>query len=608
MFRYVAFAWNAGDSGQADAAHSLSTILGRDSPELHTVYDRPGLTVTCAGGHFSSIGTCPLQPEGGVVLGTLFRKSEHGGPEDGRCLQVAEPESRRIVASAGRHLVDRYWGRYVAFLQDTQRRRTWVLRDPAGGVLCYMTAYRGLHLFFSNMDDSVGRLLHPSIDWESVAVHVIIGPRPAERTPLKGVTEVQIGQCIDISPDTLAKHRYWNPADISCTDVPENPAEAARALRAAAKACAHAWASCHPRILLCLSGGLDSSVVLGCLREAPAQPNITCLNNYSSEAESDERPFARLAARSAGCRLIEERRPMHGDFRELLRMTRSVRPGFYLGLFGEGRRITEVGHEIGATAVYDGSGGDELFYENHVRYTAVDYLARHGVDRAFLKIVRDIAQLENTSIWHILRETVLLRLSERRWNPTAEVLSYRDLVRAECRNTLERYAIQNNWLESDARVPPGKRWHIRTSVGATALVDPLGQWRDMERISPLRSQPVVEVCLRIPTYWHASDGWSRALARRAFAADVPREILQRHLKGGVDGYVKRLLFANIQFVRELLLDGLLIREGLLDRRKLADTLSGRTTRGGAEMAEVFDHLSTEAWLRTWIDRSYTLAA
>ncbi len=130
----------------------------------------------------------------------------------------------------------------------------------------------------------------------------------------------------------------------------------------------------------------------------------------------------------------------------------------------------------------------------------------------------------------------------------------------------------------------------------------------MERISPLRSQPVVEVCLRIPTYWHASDGWSRALARRAFAADVPREILQRHLKGGVDGYVKRLLFANIQFVRELLLDGLLIREGLLDRRKLADTLSGRTTRGGAEMAEVFDHLSTEAWLRTWIDRSYTLAA
>ena len=48
--------------------------------------------------------------------------------------------------------------------------------------------------------------------------------------------------------------------------------------------------------------------------------------------------------------------------------------------------------------------------------------------------------------------------------------------------------------------------------------DPLGQGNEAERISPLFSQPLMELCLRIPTYVLTEGGWDRAVARRAFYA------------------------------------------------------------------------------------------
>ena len=68
------------------------------------------------------------------------------------------------------------------------------------------------------------------------------------------------------------------------------------------------------------------------------------------------------------------------------------------------------------------------------------------------------------------------------------------------------------------------------------------------------------------------------MARRAFYDDLPPEIRNRRNKGGIEEHLRRTLEHNRGFLRELLLDGALVRQGVVDRGRLAEVLSGRATR------------------------------
>ena len=76
-----------------------------------------------------------------------------------------------------------------------------------------------------------------------------------------------------------------------------------------------------------------------------------------------------------------------------------------------------------------------------------------------------------------------------------------------------------------------------------------------ERLSPLYSQPVLELCLRLPVHLLTLGGWDRAIARRAFYDALPQEVANRKEKGAMDQHLRGVVDHNITFIRELLLDG-----------------------------------------------------
>jgi asparagine synthase (glutamine-hydrolysing) len=156
--------------------------------------------------------------------------------------------------------------------------------------------------------------------------------------------------------------------------------------------------------------------------------------------------------------------------------------------------------------------------------------------------------------------------------------------------------------------PSGKLWHAHQISQPFDFYDPLGREGDAELISPLFSQPVMELCLRIPTYVLTHDGWDRAVARRAFYDDLPPQIRNRRSKGGIEEHLRRTLEHNRGFLRELLLDGALVREGIVDRARLAEVLSGRATRIRAGSGELLEYAGIEAWLRRWGERVRRAAA
>jgi asparagine synthase (glutamine-hydrolysing) len=168
--------------------------------------------------------------------------------------------------------------------------------------------------------------------------------------------------------------------------------------------------------------------------------------------------------------------------------------------------------------------------------------------------------------------------------------------------TIEAIKQDTRWVHPHfqirERTPSGKRWHAY-SVAFPALdyYDPLGMLDGVERVAPLFSQPVLEVCLRTPVDVLTTGGWDRAIARRAFRHDLPHEIATRRGKGDPGEYVKNVLEQNFGFVREMLLEGQLVRQKFIDRSKLEAALSGDPTRTAIGDTEIYDCLNVEAWLQ-----------
>jgi hypothetical protein len=123
------------------------------------------------------------------------------------------------------------------------------------------------------------------------------------------------------------------------------------------------------------------------------------------------------------------------------------------------------------------------------------------------------------------------------------------------------------------------------------------------KVAPLHSQPLIELCLQLPLYVLTSGGWDRAIARQAFRDELPREVANRRHKGGIEQHVQALFDHNRAFLCELLLDGALVREGIVDRAKLAVVLSGKPGHIiQATTYELMTFIAIEVWSRRWLCR------
>src|SRR5258708_28395529 len=119
-------------------------------------------------------------------------------------------------------------------------------------------------------------------------------------------------------------------------------------------------------------------------------------------------------------------------------------------------------------------------------------------------------------------------------------------------------------------------------------------------VTPLVIQPLLETALRITTYLHCRISQDRAAARAAFVDVLPPEIVQRGLgKGGPDLWARDVVENNTGFLREFLLDGILMRRRLIDRTKLEIVLSPRVVKSTVVVGDIYAKLYIEAWLRAW---------
>ena len=616
MYRYLALIWNPGDERSGLAAATLEERLEASPTGWSRVLEAAGVLVVHAdrladgsSGQEGASDARPLAHTAGVVLGRVFTR-DIDSPQAATRVSFDDSETSQIVASGCRRLLERYWGRYVAIVRNGITGEVWVLRDPSGGFPCWLTNHAGVAIVCSDIEDchALG-LVSFSVNWNYIAGLVAHAGLQTRETALEAVSEVQPGERLRFSSGSMQRSLEWNPLEIARSGPFETADEAAAALRATTIGCVHTWATCHRGILHNLSGGLDSSIVLSCLVTAPSRPELVCLNYFDTGPHEDERHYARAMAGRVGVELVEQQMdPRSVRLQKLLSLRRSPRPWFYVYEIEHEAFEGELAARHGADGLFSGAGGDGVFFQSRADLAVTDYFFARGFDAGLMRTAIDAARVSRKSVWPLLWQAVRTRILQPEWDPIAAMKPVaRTIVNSELVETAKRNtAFTHPWLTpaNTRGVPPGILWHIMSVSMPPAYYSSFQRDSYPERTMPLTSQPLVELCLRIPTYVLIQSGRDRALARRSFERDLPTEIVRRQAKGRADQHMRNILDANLDFVRELLLDGLLVRHGFLNRAALELYLRRECSPADFQYSEILqEHACTEAWLRSWTTTS-----
>jgi asparagine synthase (glutamine-hydrolysing) len=607
MYRYFILSWNPAEPQSVATAHWLSEQLLARQPGWSRAFMAAGVAAFHAGLDAGASETRLLDQDAGAVFGRIFHRESSSTPAALR-VEFDPHESRQIVRSGGRRLLERYWGRYVALIADAATGETWVMRDPSGHMPCFMARHRGVNLVFSDLEDCVALgALQFTVSWDYIRAWLAYSGYQARETALEEVSEVQFGERVRFIGDTISRSFEWDPLAIAQTDPIQDPQAAVAALRHTTRACIHAWAACYPDILHSLSGGLDSSIVLSCLKDAPSQPHVTCLHYFGTGPDEDERRYARLMASHTGTELIEHPLSVpEAKLEQLLNLRRSPRPWFYLYEVQHNRFESQLSADRNIRSVFCGSGGDGVFFQGNADLAVTDYLFDHGPGRDLLQVAVDAARVSRKSIWPLLLGAVRARTFTPPLHPLrTSGQPVRTIVSQEVLSAGKRNAkMIHPWFADRATrtVPPGILCHTLSVGAAPAYYPSFDSGLYPERTAPLLSQPLVELCLRIPTYVLIRNGMDRATARRAFAPDLPSAITKRRNKGRIDQHIRDVLDANLDFVRDRLLNGRLVQAGLLNRRNLELYLTRERSPADFQYSQILqEQLCVEAWLAGWMD-------
>jgi asparagine synthase (glutamine-hydrolysing) len=609
MYPYAAFIREAQNPRADAAAQRLINQFRQTHGEWALLEEARGLSLFHAPPAGRSAGAIVLPAGSGAILGTLFPANLDVSP-GGWYPEIDDRCAAEIVRTRGSHLMNRFWGGYVAFLADLDGTVHHVVRDCSGKVPCYVIGHGDITIVTANIEDLSGLSLPVFSINSRFLAGFICNPELSQREcALNEVQELLAGQCLELKTARARSFGLWDPRTICADNAVENFGDAARQVRAVTQACVDFWASKYDRIVHHLSGGLDSSAILGCLKGSAYRPQVTCVHLESGGAGESESTFAQLAADAAGVELVvQPGYSQESKYDErIFRLPIAPKPSVaHLGIVIESDLRNLIPSQTRAEATWDGQGGDHLFFQVHSPFAAVDYAFRHGLTGDFRKHLRDTVRLSKSSYWDVLGQSIRLGLFRCRWQPDDEYQTQATFLNPEVvPENMVDYMWQP-WLDDISNLPPGKRWQICLLASLIHRHRPVPGLQYADQLHPLFSQPLFELCLRIPIYTLLRGGIDRALERAAFRDCVPASIIQRENKGTISTGFMSKLRESLPFIRELLLDGVLVKERIIERSALAPYLTANRPMNHRVLWPFLSCIAAEVWARKWAGTAWRL--
>jgi asparagine synthase (glutamine-hydrolysing) len=451
MFRYIIATGNAESTCDCDALRYIRHRAKCSLAGLRTALSKPGFFAACIDNEFSHDTAIPLHDDCGVVFGSMYRSTRSGGAGSLNPIQsLTKDQSTSIVRSQGRSLITDYWGHYVVAIHYPDRNSVRVMRSPVSPLACFHVQLGTLNVFFSNVADCMAlELTSFSINWDSITAQVVGGDYLTSETALNEIRALECGEAIEYGEEGSSIQAYWDPRDILADRSDGDFRTSSRALRETTEYCVNAASSRHENVLVSLSGGLDSSIVVSALSRSPHRPTLTAVNYYSRGC-GDERRFARSMAEAARCRLLEYPRNDQLDLRRFYDCNWTVQPVLNFSAPDVEARNIALARELGATAIFDGELGDNVFGSNPGPGALVECFRKHKLGKAFLASAVDYSMLTRNSLWRTL---ALARGELRSLSSYPDFSASREMLRRYQRRPLDPECSPRWKRENDITIP-----------------------------------------------------------------------------------------------------------------------------------------------------------
>ena len=445
----------------------------------------------------------------------------------------------------------------------------------------------------------------PEVDPDAVAGHLFQRYTISPRTLFRGVERLEPGHLLVYDGVQARRRPYWT-LDVDGEAETLAPADLRDLLREAVRA---RLMSDVP-IGILLSGGIDSTAVLGLAREAGADGIDTFTIGFA-DALYDERELARLASERHGSRHHEvvvdsssflEALPRLSWFRDEPIAEPSEIPLLLLSEFA-GRQVK---------VALGGDGGDELF-GGYPKYRAERLLRLRGP--VPLGVLARLAELGQRKRTHRrlgrAAETLSIGAEQLRWASWFRSFAP-DEIAALVAPDLAWTATPDKLLEPLARklapyagVDPGRRMLLGdfcTYLPDNMLLraDKVLMSASLEGRVPLLDRALVERVSRVP----AGDrfGWrtGKTLFRAAVQDLMPPELLSAPKRGFPVPIAGLLVGDGNRLLERLLLSERALGRGLLRPDAVRALVRGETPTVEREL-KLFTLATLELWLRANVD-------
>lgn len=210
----------------------------------------------------------------------------------------------QLYALEGAESLQKLNGMFAFAIYDNEKKTLFAARDHAGIKPLYYTQKNGIFAFASELKSLLALpFVKREIDFQSLFHYMSLMYVPGENTIIKDIKRLKAGHCFlyDLKNKNLKIFKWWEPFRNRKKDIRyriKEKSELVKLVRENFEAAVNRWTLADVSIACSLSGGLDSSAIVGALSKN-GQKIKTYSLGFKEEGENywDELPRAREVAK-----------------------------------------------------------------------------------------------------------------------------------------------------------------------------------------------------------------------------------------------------------------------------------------------------------------------
>jgi len=534
------------------------------------------------------------------LLGRIFDKA--------RACSVGKKDFKNLSPLNKEEILEKIWGKYVYIHGNEKICQFEIVVDSTGQLpFFYYPFPNGDVLFSSDIEIIFKVLAHKhEYNWTYLCSYLVYGNSSAIQTPFKNIYELPPACCLKITKNERKTIQFWNPLRSYQTSVTQKR-DAVGILQSTLKP----WIEPYKNICVSLSGGLDSSSLVYCLKDiVKDNQTLTALNYFHSQIKSsNELVHARKVCQETNIELIEidafHSLPFDPSYK-----TQPLNPNKPFPGLVNLRWLENMADYIpsnGSCTFLSGHGSDHIFMRPPSKKSVSDYVLEKGLKGSKGQL-NNITQFYRDPLFSILKENAISlgsyffswRLRKR--NPKNTQDETPDWIKQGVRQKISPDFVHPIYEVLSKKIIPGKYVQIDALYEGLASIH-----MEMDQVNPTHYpflySPVVEFALSFPTYDLFDKGYDRYPLRKAVSDHFKTGTVWRRDKSQTTGVLQLGVKKNLEHVLDLCLEGQFVKQGLIDREGLHQTIM-LIGNGDTKHMWPFMHIaSVEIFLKYWEEKS-----